>query len=284
MIFLLLTVVAGVAFNQCLRYGQKHGANILAAVVVNYIVAAVASLGIFVARGFPSSSLLDAHVIAIAVVNGILYFVHILVLLASYRLVGVGISAALARAGTVVPALTAWLAWGETMTPWRWIALALVPVSMLLMRRHESSKPSVTLRGDVVLFACFAMAGAILALHKYAEVHFTVEQREVYKTLLFTVAALSSVGYALARRVSYAKGDIALGVVIGLVNASMLLLVLVCLARFPAVVFYPTLASLEICVNVFASWLLWKEHLLRRQMLGLLLAIGIVLLTNAPSR
>ncbi|MBI4026339.1 MAG: hypothetical protein HY360_15245 [Verrucomicrobia bacterium] len=284
MIFLLLAVVGSVCFNQCLRYGQKHGTNILAAIVVNYLIAAGASLMIFLSHGLSPSRLLDGHVIAVAGVNGILYFAHILVILAAYRIVGVGITAALSRAGTVVPVLVSWLAWGETMTPYRWVALALVPVSMILMRRRESSHPRVTVRGDLVLFTCFAMAGTILTLHKYAQIHFTVGQRETYMTLLFTFATLSSLSYAFARRVEYSKGDVALGGAIGFVNASMLLLVLICLARIPAVVFYPTLASLEICLNVFASRLLWKESLLKRQMMGLLLAIGIVLLTNVPSR
>jgi len=284
MIFLLLAVVGGVAFNQCLRYGQKHGANILATVAVNYGVATVVSLAILFARGVRAGQLLDAHVIAIAFINGVLYLLHLLVVLAAYQTVGVGITAALSRAGIIVPAVAAWLAWNETMNAFRWIGLGLVPVAMVLMRRHEQGKPRLSLAGDMVLLGCFGIAGAIMTLHKYAEVHFTLDQREVYKSLLFAVATAAAVGYTLARRMRYSKGDVALGVVIGLINATMLLIILAALSKIAAVVFFPTVASLEICLNVFAARLLWRERLLKRQLLGLAIAVGVVLLTNASSR
>jgi drug/metabolite transporter (DMT)-like permease len=280
MIFLLIFVCGNVLFNQCLRYGQKHGANILAAVSVNYAIAALVSTGIYLGRGLQFSQLLDPHVLAIAGVNGVFYFIHILIVLAAYRVVGVGITAALTRAGVILPSVVAWFAWSEAMTPYRWIALGLVPVAMVLMRRHETTQAHFTLKGDMVLLASFAMAGVILTIHKYAEVHFDLDQREAYKTLLFLVASLSSLGYAAVKRVRYSRHDIALGVVIGLTNATMLFVVLVCLARMPAVVFYPTSASLDICLNVIVSRFAWNEKLLKRQLAGVALAIGVVLLTN----
>jgi drug/metabolite transporter (DMT)-like permease len=202
------------------------------------------------------------------------------VVLAAYRVVGVGITAALTRAGIVIPSVIAWFAWSETMTPYRWIALGLVPVAMVMMRRHETTQPHLTLRGDMVLLATFAMAGVILTIHKYADVHFDTEQREAYKTVLFLVAALSSLSYAIAKRVQFTRHDVVLGTVIGVTNAMILLLVLVCLARMPAVVFYPTSASLDICLNVIVSRFAWNETLLKRQLAGVALAIGVVLLTN----
>ena len=51
MIYLALFVLGCTSFNQCLRFGQKRGANIMAVVVVNYAIAAVVSFVVFAQRG-----------------------------------------------------------------------------------------------------------------------------------------------------------------------------------------------------------------------------------------
>jgi drug/metabolite transporter (DMT)-like permease len=284
MTYLALFILGSVAFNQCLRFGQKRGADILAVVVVNYAIAALASLVVFLQGGAVIPRLAEWPVLATACINGAFYFIHILFVLAAFRALGVGIANAVIRSGIIVPAVVAWLAWGEPMTLYRWIALALVPVSMILMRRSESTHSRATLKADLVLLTCFLMAGVILSIHKFAEVRFTPDQRELYKTALFIVAAIVSSGYALARRVKFSVHDTITGVVLGAVNALNLLLILKCLGLFPAVVFFPTVASIEICLNVLVSGLLWQERILRRQLWGLILAIGIVLLTNIRPR
>lgn len=281
MIHLLLCAVCGVAFGQLLRFGQRIGTDLLGVIVINYGIASLVSGLVFLYHGLGPRQLFDGPVAGVALLNGTLYFVHLLLVLRAYQLVGVGIAAALVRAGIVVPALVAWFAWSEPMNGYRWLALCLVPVSMVLMRRPEPGRPRFSLRGDLVLLACFAMSGIILSIHKATEVHFTPDQREGYKTLLFSTATVASAIYAFAKRVRFRRREVALGAIVGVCNATVLLLILLGLAVLHATVFFPTLASIEICLNVIVARMLWQERLLNRQIIGLLLAIVIVLLTNA---
>lgn len=278
--YLLLCAACSVTFVQLLRFGQRRGADTLAIITVNYGIAAIVSALLLCRRPIDWGEAIDGKVFLLAGINGVFYLVHLLLILMAYRHVGVGITTAMGRAGIIIPAVVAWLLWDEPMTPLRWVALALVPVAMLLMRRPEPGKPSLSLRGDLVLGACFLGSGIILSIHKVAEAELSPDQREVYKTGLFVFAFLASLGYALATRVRFGRTEIVLGALIGAGNALALLFILLGLAVMPATVFFPTSSSIEICLNVAVSRLLWQERFLRRQLVGLALAVGIVLLTN----
>ena len=73
-IYLALFVLGCTSFNQCLRFGQKRGANIMAVVVVNYAIAAVVSFVVFAHRGGALRSLADWPVVATSCVTGTLFF------------------------------------------------------------------------------------------------------------------------------------------------------------------------------------------------------------------
>ena len=71
---------------------------------------------------------------ALGAACGASYFGQFLLILLAYRLAGVGITTAVSSMGLLVPILLSWRFWGEPMTPWRWGALALLRVAMVLIR------------------------------------------------------------------------------------------------------------------------------------------------------
>lgn len=280
MIYLLLCVLSSVVFMQILRCGQGKGVNTLAAVAVNYVIAFLFSAGFMLLRGEATSRELAFHAAAVGVVNGVLFFAHVPFVLGSFSIAGVGVTTALTRAGIVIPALVAWYAWGEAMTVARWLALGLVPPAMLLLRPSNGNGHKLTARADATLVMCLLVAGVILTIHKYAEVHFDSGGNEVYKVALFGAAALSSVGYVLVRRIPCARRDVGVGVALGAANAATLLFVMFGLAVVPATVFYPTTGCLTLCLNVIAAYWLWREALVKRQAWGIAVAVAILVLAN----
>jgi len=279
MTYLILCVLSIVIFTQSLRLGQKREANVIVVAAVNYVAAALFSLIGFLCEGIDSFD----HVpwlAAAAIVNGVLYFIHILIVMAGYRVVGVGITSALVGSGVIVPVLISWFAWSEIMTPYRWIAVGLVPLVMTLVRPHAKRSAHYTLKADVILFLCFFVAGVVFTIHKSVNVYFPPSSQGLYQFMLFTAAAISSSAYVIAGGYSASGEDFLLGVGAGLSNSLATLFLLLSLTVIPAVVFYPTNQCLVIAVNVVLSRILWGEWMVKRQIVGLALAVAIIILAN----
>lgn len=279
MLYLCLYVVSVVLFNQALRFGQRSQTRALAVVAVNYVVAAAVSFGFFLANGAQWGHLGRWPVLAFGIPEGVMYFAHALVILEAYAIAGVGITSALISSGIVVPVLVSWYAWGEQMSPWKWLAVALIPVTMYLLRPRRGAHPHLTLKADIVLFLAFLIAGILTTVHKAFNVY-SPEGRPAYQWVLFSLAAASSVSYVLVRGVGCARRELVVGAGAGGVNALATFFILLGLSVVPAVIFYPVSASLIIVLNTAAAGLLWKERLTGRQIAGMLIAIVIVVLAR----
>jgi len=288
MIYLIASVLCSVVFIQMLKLSQKHGGGGgVAVAVINYAVATVVLAVPLTWRGVGG----EWAPLGAGAVNGSLFFVHLLAVLAGYKLAGVSIATALSRAGVVIPSLVAWWFYGDRMTPWRWAGLALAPVVIALLRPRDTSSNGqrprhLTWRADVTLLLCFLIAGAIGSVHKFAQARWgggapaPSPSIQLYQASLFFFAMVFSLVFAIQQNVPFGPRDAVLGGMLGVVNVATLVFVLAGLAAMPATVFFPSLGCLDIALNAIASRILWKERLLRRQIVGLVLAMGIVLLVS----
>jgi multidrug transporter EmrE-like cation transporter len=66
----------------------------------------------------------------------------------------------------------------------------------------------------------------------------------------------------------------------GVANGSTNLLVMLSLVSMPASVFFPVMSALSLVLSTLASLLLFKERLLARQLVALLLGCVAVVLIN----
>jgi drug/metabolite transporter (DMT)-like permease len=273
-------VFSAVGFMQTLRYGQQHGGNVLGLVAVNYVIALI---GVTILATLRVRSVgLDMSGVAIAggFVSGTVYFLHLITQLSAFKTSGVGIISAANRSAIVVPAVVAWACWGETMTVYRWLALAMIPPAMFLMRPAGSDGQRITFKAEALLIGCFLFGSVIGTLFKAVDVYLDAAQQETYKVALFATAFVWTCSTAIIRRIPLTRRDVAAGALLGVFNTLNLISVLLALVVIPAVILYPTSGCLMICINVILGRWLWKETLSRRQVKGLLLALAIVLLTT----
>ena len=284
--FLSLHVVTSLVFIQLLRFAQKRGSRAVNVAAVNYAVAAVLTAVIlFAMYGVPK---LGEHwpAAALGAVAGIGYFTNLLILLASYRMVGVGITVAFGAMGAVIPVLASLFFWHEPLTPLLWVALGLLPAAAFLLRPVARDK-KLTLQGDLFLLLVFAAPGIVGTIHKSSAV-FAVGLDEptkaaalaLYQAALFLAAAASNIGYVLWRRMHVARRDLLLGSAVGTVNVAATYCIVLGLSLIPAAVFFPTARSCVIAGSVVLSWFLWKERVTSRQIVGLVVAVAVVVLTT----
>ncbi len=291
--FVLLNILCWLIFTQTLRYAQhRRDAPDYVVGAVNYVFAAVLSLGALAAlsalRGPPA--LTKAGLMGAAC--GVSYFGQFLMILAGYRLAGVGITMSVASIGVLVPVVLSWLVWGEAMTPWRWVAVGLLPLALLLVRPPARNQPGhLSWKADLLLAAVFLNGGLMTTLHKAVGIYAASARSAgtflgfpphqiVYLSGLFVTAAACSATYAIVRGGRCGAAALSMGAVAGSANVMGTLSMVAGVAAVGAVVFYPTLTCAVIVLSVVVSRALWGERVTGRQFAGLAAAAGIVVLAN----
>jgi len=282
--FVILVILAMLATHQTLRFSQSRKCDSRVVVAANYAMAAVVCVAVVCFRAAQGSSAgvlgsITWRLVGAGVVNGALYYLHLLVCLACYRLVGVGITIALALSGLVVPVVVSWAAWGESLSIAQAIAVCLIPAAALLMRPGRKISATWNRKADVLLVLNVAMSGVIQTVHKAVSFN-TPDPRLAYSALLFATACAAATATAVCCRAAPSRRDLKVGAVVGLFNCLTLLLLLAALNLLKAVVVLPTVNSAVICLSVVLSWIVWKESLRPRQVLGLAVALAAIVLAN----
>ncbi|MBT3379560.1 MAG: hypothetical protein HN976_37050 [Lentisphaerae bacterium] len=281
MVWAALFVLCLVLFNQILRAAQRFEVDLLPAVAVNYGVAAILSGVLWWTHSEQALSRSSLLAITLGGVNGALYFAHLLIIGASYRVAGVGITAALVGTGSVLPVVVSWALWGEAMPPARWLAIILlIPAVALLRPGNGEGHGRLSLGADVILALACLMAGVIATVHKTVQVYGSGEGNAVYQFALFATAAACSGGYALLKRSRWAARAVGAGTALGTANCLATLCLLAALATVPATVLFPVTTPSNIAANTVVARLLWRERLSRRQLAGMALALIVVILAS----
>lgn len=279
MLYLSCYVLSAVCFSQLFRYGQHRRPSVIPAAAVNYVVAMLLAAGWFVlVGGWRGPSLWFPVVMGLPA--GTLYWVHLLIMFASFEIVGVGITTALVFTAYIVPILFAWAFWDNPVTGLQWLAVALLPVAAWLIRPAQPGPRRLTLKADLVLILVFSMAGVIATIHKSIDQFADASVKPAYNFSLFTCAAVGSVAYAKARGLRIGRVDLAVGAGAGTCNMLNLLLFLLALNALGTARFFPLSAVLVIGLNLLVSRFLWNERISRRQVSGLIVAAAIAGLIN----
>ena len=280
--FFVLYVICNLVFVQWMRFSQFRGADTSTVAAINFLVAAAAS-AVAVFSTSTASSMLDPIAISLGIVNGLLYCTHLLSTLAAFRLVGTGITMALAHIACVFPVVFAHLVWPdkESMSVYRWIAVGLVPLAVYCLRPTRIGNKTLTWKTELLLLFVFLGVGVIFIVHKIAAASTTPEVAIVYQMYIFSVAGVSTTIIVAMIRPFPNFLDLRFGICAGLLNALMCRATVLALALLGAVFVYLCGSPFLIVLNVLCGRAFWGEELSKRQVAGILLAITIILLTNS---
>jgi drug/metabolite transporter (DMT)-like permease len=273
-IYLCFYIASSIAFHQLFRFGQQKKTDVLSTAAVNYSVAAVLTLAWYLIAGHGE---VDRRLIVYGLCNGTVYYVSLPVLLRAYQLAGVGVTVAVLFTSNLSPVIFAFLVWDEPVTNMQWIALVLVPVAIFLVRPRDGGTGSsikVGVKADVI------MGSVMMTTHKAASRIVENDSELLYNACVFAAAMAISVGYAIYARLRVTKFDCGLGLGIGVANTLNIVFLLLSLSVMSTAIVFTTAGTAVISLNLAVSWLLWKEAIDRRQALGIVMAIFVVVLTN----
>ncbi len=216
---------------------------------------------------------------------------------------GVSITAAVMGLSVLVPVGFSFIAWGETTTLMQTagIAIAIISLPLLSFGPRSSQKmqdgKSIPLgRSALVLGGLFIVNGASLVAAR--AFHQTGIQNEdaMFLLAIFTSATLTTlIVWAVQERAGRdraagagnpASETVPLissalpGIAVGLCNALTNRFIVLSLHTLPGIIVYPFYSAVGLLLMVTFSRLVWKEKISRLEMIGMVLAVGSIVLIN----
>ena len=278
MIVLLVAVLLAPAFGLIVRYAQEKGCNLWTVGAINYVTASL----FHVVRCMIGGGLRPSPAtLGIGILGGVAYITSFFLLFPAMKLRGVSIATAVLRLAAVVPIVLSIVLWGEHPTEYQAVGAALAFTSLpLLTFKPGKAVGSLGRRSIRLLIALFFVNG-LCSLAPTAYRHAGIRGEDsLYLAILFgTAAVIGQVAWFFHREGASTK-DIPFGVGLGLCNALGNLALIAALQQFPSVLVFPIIAVVGLVfVAVFAR-VVWGERINRYERMGMLVALGAVVLIN----
>ncbi len=276
----LATILTG-AFAIVVRFGQRRKGNLPAIGAVNYAVATLA----FVPALYLLTTHVSRHTALVGAIGGLVYATAYFLLLPVLHSQGVAISTAVMRLSVVLPMLLSLLLWQEVPTALQGVGagLALTALPLLALGRAAGIGPPAQRPPFMPFVALFLFNGTCLCIQKWYQTTGTFAERPAFFIVLFGLAALYTSIVWLARSRSLTRVDLAIGALLGLVNAGANFASLAALDVCSGVVFFPVTAAGGLVFAALFAAVFWREVPSRWGALGILVAVAAVALVNVGS-
>ena len=291
MLPLALSIIASTLFSLTIKFAHRRGCTLLAVGATNYLTAAVVYLGASLLTFVRLGSRLPApRTLLMGGVTGVL-FVGAFVLIAELQeRRGISVTTAALRLSVLFPVVASLLFWGEKAsgTQLAGMGVTLVSLPLLGMARGSGSGSRAGRRrwsasdyvGLVVTVGLFIANGLVsVAIRFYHQVG-SPEERVYFFAVLFLTAALASRLALAAARHRVARLDVLPGVFLGIWNTGASFLLLVSLATIPGFIAFPLQSALALVLTAAAALVVWREKLSVPAAIGMVLAVGAVVLLN----
>jgi drug/metabolite transporter (DMT)-like permease/dienelactone hydrolase len=276
----IATILTG-CFAIVVRFGQRRNGNLLAIGAANYVVASLSFLPVF----YLVTTHVSRQTVLVGAGGGLIYATAYFLLLPVLRAKGVAISTAVMRLSVVLPMLLSLLLWQEVPTAVQaaGAGLAFAALPLLALGRARGTVPLTGKQPLAPLVALFLFNGACLCVQKVYQTTGAFAERPAFFMALFGTAALYAGTVWLIKSRQLSPVDLAIGALLGLVNAAANFANLAALDLYSGVVFFPVTAAGGLVFATLFAAVVWRETPSKWGALGIALAVVAVALVNVGS-
>lgn len=304
-----ISVLCSVLIAHVLRVAKQQKTVITAVLMVNYAIAFGISL---IDAQFHAASFL---LIGIGMITGAFFITNFFVFAESVKQNGLGISVVAMRLSLSVPILGALVFFQETVSFWGWIGFGLIGVSLYLIQGktieikpdrelaqpikkqdyHDYkascfSKTSEGIRFDFsekstektqlkLLVALFLISGfGDFALKVFERLNTGQMNGSAFMSIVFGTAFIISLFKFFSEKSHFSRKEFYTGIALGIPNVFSSLFLIQALGGLKAVFVYPTANTLVILLGSLLGVWYWKDHLTKKQWLGIGTAIVAIII------
>ena len=286
MAYLLLAIFCSAGLPLLFRAFDDWRVNLFWAIPVNYLACIV--VGAIIAPAPPDvSALLSQPWFLLAMLQGFILAVNFYLLAYTAQRAGVSVAVLASRLSVAIPAILAFLLYGDSFNAVKTLGLAAALSSLYLCTAtaQDFGVTRVWLRRLLPIFVFF-MFGCHFTLLKFTQARYLDSSSyHVYVTTSFFFAFATSVAIGLARiptRVGVRSGDLIAGGVLGLINygAIYFLVKVLSLEGWQSSQLFPIYSVGVVSVSSLLAMILFKERLSRLKTFGLVVGLMAVALLN----
>lgn len=277
MIYLLLAILSSAAVAIMMRVAQQRIHYPIGLLAGNYIVCSAMALllsvpelnGISVrAMGFPAG---------LGILNGAFYLGGFALMQWNTRHNGVVLSSEFMKLGILVSTLLSVVWFGESPTLLQAVGFLLAVAAIVIINFQKGASLS---KKSWALLLMLLVAGMGDGMSKIYEVYGNAALQNLFLFFTFLAALLLCLVLMIRKKERLGIRELCYGATLGIPNFFSSLFLLKSLATVPAVIAFPTVNVAVILVVSLVGFLLFRERLSRRQIIGGLLICAALVLLN----
>ena len=286
MIFLLLAILCSAALPLLFRAFDDWRVNLFWAIPVNYFACIMVG-GIF-APALDLSALLSQPWFFLAILQGFVLAVNFYLLAYTAQRAGVSVAVLASRLSVAIPAILAFLLYGDSFNALKTVGLAAAMSSLYLCTAtgQDFGVSYVWLRRLLPILVFF-MFGCHFTLLKFTQTRYLDSSSyHLYVTMSFLFAFVTSVTVGVvqipATKIAMRAGDLIAGGVLGLINygAIYFLVKVLSLEGWQSSQLFPIYSVGVVSLSSLLAMILFKERLSRLKTFGLVIGLVAVALLN----
>ena len=286
MILLLLAIVCSAALPLLFRAFDDWRVNLFWAIPVNYFACIVVG-GIF-APPQHAAELLSRPWLVLAILQGFVLAVNFYLLAYTAQRAGVSVAVLASRLSVAIPAILAFVLYGDSLNAMKIVGLATALSSLYLCTgtSQDFGVTHVWLR-RVLPVLVFVMFGCHFTLLKFTQAHYLdSSSNHLYVTMSFLFAFVTSVTVGLvkirATKIAIRVRDLIAGGTLGLINygAIYFLVKVLSLEGWQSSQLFPVYSVGVVSVSSLLAMILFQERLSGLKTFGLVTGLVAIALLN----
>jgi EamA domain-containing membrane protein RarD len=286
MINLIFAILSSAGIFVTFKYLEKFKVDILHAIIINYIVAAICGF-LLTDSDFVLTDLIHQSWFSLSIVIGVAFIVVFFIIGKSTQKAGISITTLASKMSFILPMIFSVVFYNETVSASKILGFILA-VCAIILSIYTDRKDTVQRKFWWLPVLLFLGAGTVDSLVKFAqEEYLSKGGKEIFSTLLFGIAAISGLLVMLLKKekiTSLAKANVLIGgSILGLVNFGSLYFLIESLNQsgFDSSIVFSIINIGIVLISVLIGIGIFNEKLNKINLIGVVLAfIAIFILTN----
>lgn len=287
MTFLVLAILGSGLIPVLFRAFEGWRVNVYWAIPVNYLFCIVVG-GLWAGKALDLAQLPWEPWVGLALLQGAILAVNFYLLAYTAQQAGVAVAALASRLSVAIPAILAFLLYGDSLNVVKIIGLGAALLSLYLCTAPDGrSSADRSLSIKLLPLLVFLTFGCYFTIIKYAQANFLNDSSyHPYVMAGFLFAFLTSLGIGIARKLLTSSGfavrHLLAGLLLGAVNyvAVYALIRMLALAGWQSSQLYPIYSVGVVAVSTLLAMILFRERLSKPRTIGLVIGFIAVALLN----
>jgi drug/metabolite transporter (DMT)-like permease len=287
MTFLVLAILGSGLIPVLFRAFEGWRVNVYWAIPVNYLFCIVVG-GLWAGQALDLAQLPWEPWVGLALLQGAILAVNFYLLAYTAQQAGVAVAALASRLSVAIPAILAFLLYGDSLNVVKIIGLGAALLSLYLCTAPDGrSSADRSLSIKLLPLLVFLTFGCYFTIIKYAQANFLNDSSyHPYVMAGFLFAFLTSLGIGIARKLLTSSGfavkHLLAGLLLGAVNyvAVYALIRMLALAGWQSSQLYPIYSVGVVAVSTLLAMILFRERLSKPRTIGLVIGFIAVGLLN----